>query len=111
MQKEFTYEFLGNYRGCYSLEKLNNCSFILNLNIENNTVSLIDILNSEIKFSDKLYFLGLITNKTERFEIGRIIARIDFDNFKIYSLYEMNVKRNEINNKKIEAIINYINNL
>ena len=52
MLKEFTKEYIRANKGCYTLEEVNELSFI-----NKDNITLIDILNSEISIKDKRCFL------------------------------------------------------
>ncbi len=52
MQKTFNRQFMVSNKGCYSLGKLDNCSFM-----KNETISLTDIVDSEIELKDKFWFV------------------------------------------------------
>lgn len=66
MQLIFTKQDIIDKKGCYSLEQVNNLSFI-----NKSKISLIDILDSKIPYKDKLYFF-FICNKITNSEIENI---------------------------------------
>ena len=72
MKKEFTKNEMNNNKGCYSLSKLNKCSFI---NLP--TIGIIDILNSEIPLKDKGWFLVKKTDLTidQKKEFALLLAK------------------------------------
>lgn len=73
MQKLFTRHYIKSNRGCYSIDEVNNCSFM-----QKTRISLMTILNSEISLKDKLWFLIKKTDLTseERMIIAVNCAKI-----------------------------------
>ena len=53
MKNTFTKAYLRKNKGCYTLKQINELSFI-----NNKVITLEDIINSEISFEDKLWWLN-----------------------------------------------------
>lgn len=79
MQKQFTHqfmlnswEFMLNNFGCYANDRLMECSFM-----QNDTVTLMDILNSEIPLADKYWFVcRRIASEEQNQQIAISVAEI-----------------------------------
>ena len=75
MKKRFSKQFMREHKGCYSLEKLEACSFM-----KNKVVTLKAILLSEISLKDKFWFvIKQIASKEENIEIAINLAEIVLD--------------------------------
>jgi hypothetical protein len=59
MKTEFTKTHIRKNKGCYKLKEVNSLSFI-----NNEKITIIDIIKSEIKLSDKLWFVKWNCNLT-----------------------------------------------
>ena len=75
MKKRFSKQFMKENKGCYSLEKLEACSFM-----KNRVVTLKAIIHSEISLKDKFWFVIKQTaSKEENIEIAINLAEIMLD--------------------------------
>lgn len=104
MNKKFTRKYIEDNKGCYSLEELNNCSFI---KAKVKVITLDAILKSEIKLEDKFWFIIRKTNLTirQKQEIAIGCAEI------VLEIYERRNPGNKAPAEAIQAAKDYINGL
>jgi hypothetical protein len=101
MKTEFTKVEMYNLKVCYSKETLDKCSFMVKDNI-----SIIEILDSEIPFKDKSWFIinsiGLTNLEKSQFAIGCALV--------VLPIYENKYPDNDAPRKAIEAAQKYLKN-
>ena len=100
MKKEFTREEMIANKGCYSLEQLNQCSFM-----QNEEISLFDILDSEIPLKDKFWFC---CKKVFTKEQNQLISITVAEN--VLDIYEIKYPGNKTPREAIQAAKDYLNN-
>lgn len=72
MQTTFTHAFMRENRGCYTLSDLMKCSFM-----SKQTVTIFDILDSEISLEDKFWFVcHAVANKEQCIKIAYSVIEL-----------------------------------
>lgn len=72
MKKTFTKDYIIRHKGCYDLEQVEKLSFI-----EKKRITIYTILNSEINFSDKTWFLFNKCDMTTR-DIQELVLELSW---------------------------------